>query len=189
MKNKIWSSKEKQTLLFMAAGILISAIAVCHQHHIVQENTNPVISIAKEHLQKYVHNAFPDVDFFSTVKKVEVVEGECEKNHYWENFGKEKFCGWSTYAKCKTDADCETGGCSGQVCEGKGEGTITTCEMRDCYNRQGYKCKCIDGKCQWSLLKQQCWIIKFYYHLPEGYLAVYVDKNTNNVIGGTQTRQ
>jgi len=133
MKNKIWSTKEKVILLLMAAGILISAIAVCHQHHIVQENSDPVISIAKEHLQKYVHNAFPNVDFFSMVKKVEVVEGECEANHYWER-----------------------------------------------WNQPPIE----------SPSKHQCWIVKFYYPGPaEGsYLAVYVDKESNEVIGGTQTR-
>ena len=132
MKNKIWSSKEKLTLLFMATGILIFAIAVHHQQ-VVQQNTNPIIIIAKEHLQKYVHNAFSNIDFFSMVKKVEVVEGECKANHYWENWGQ----------------------------------------------------PAIE-----SLPKHQCWIIKFYYHSPvEGsYLAVYVDKNTNEVIGGTQTK-
>ena len=132
MKNKIWSSKEKLTLLFMVAGILISTIAVHHQH-VVQENTNPVITIAKEHLQKYVYNAFPNVDFFSMVKKVEVVEGECEANHYWEN-----------------------------------------------WNQPPVE----------SPSKHQCWIVKFYYPGPaEGsYLAVYVDKSTNEVIGGTQTK-
>ncbi len=62
----------------------------------------------------------------------------------------EEFCGWSTYAKCKTDADCNMGGCSGEVCEGKGEGTITNCQGRDCYYVAGYECKCIDDKCQWS---------------------------------------
>ena len=62
----------------------------------------------------------------------------------------EEFCGWSTYAKCKTDVDCNMGGCSGEVCEGKGEGTITDCEGRDCYYVAGYECKCVDDKCQWS---------------------------------------
>ena len=60
-----------------------------------------------------------------------------------------EFCGWSTYAKCKTDIDCNMGGCSGEVCEGKGEGTITDCEARDCYYVAGYECKCVDDKCQW----------------------------------------
>ena len=64
--------------------------------------------------------------------------------------GVEKFCGWSTYAKCKTDADCNMGGCSGEVCEGKGEGIITPCVWRDCYSVPGYKCKCVDSRCQWA---------------------------------------
>ncbi|PIQ92079.1 MAG: hypothetical protein COV69_03725, partial [Parcubacteria group bacterium CG11_big_fil_rev_8_21_14_0_20_39_14] len=62
----------------------------------------------------------------------------------------EEFCGWSTYAKCKTDADCNLGGCSSEVCEGKGEGTITICVWRDCYRVPGYKCKCVDNRCQWT---------------------------------------
>ena len=132
MKNKIWSSKEKLILLFMATGILIFAIAVHHQHG-VQENTNPIIIIAKEHLQKYVHNAFPNIDFFSMVKKVEIIKGECEANHYWENWGQPPIESPSKY---------------------------------------------------------QCWIVKFYYpgSCEESYLAVYVDKNTNEVLGGTQTK-
>ncbi|MBU1179247.1 hypothetical protein KKB69_02850, partial [Patescibacteria group bacterium] len=92
-----------------------------------------VESIAKEHLQKYVHNAFPNVDFFSMVKKVEVVEDECEANHYWKNWGKEPIK---------------------------------------------------------SPSKHSCWIVKFYYpgHAEGSHLVVYVDKNTNEVIGGTQTK-
>lgn len=41
-----------------------------------------------------------------------------------------------------------------------------------------------------SPAKQQCWIVKFYYSGPaEGsHLVVYADKNTNEVIGGAQTR-
>ncbi len=62
----------------------------------------------------------------------------------------EEFCGWSTYAKCKIDADCNMGGCSSQVCEGKGERTMTDCRARDCYYRAGYKCGCVDNKCQWA---------------------------------------
>ncbi len=98
-----------------------------------QEESNPVITIAKEHLQKYVHNAFSNVDFFSMVKKVKVVEGECEANHYWER-----------------------------------------------WNQPPIE----------SPTKHQCWIVKFYYYGPaEGsHLVVYVDKDTNKVIGGTQTR-
>lgn len=64
----------------------------------------------------------------------------------------EPFCGWSTYSLCSKDSDCQTGGCSGQVCERVGEGTITTCEFRDCYRAENYNltCQCIDGKCQWG---------------------------------------
>lgn len=67
--------------------------------------------------------------------------------------GIEKFCGWSTYGKCATDGDCQTGGCSGQVCESKLEEPITTtCQWKDCYNAKQYNlnCRCLEGKCQWS---------------------------------------
>jgi eight-cysteine-cluster-containing protein len=69
-------------------------------------------------------------------------------HHYSEDF-----CGWSTYGKCSSDSDCTAGGCSGQVCQSKyEEPVITTCEWKDCYDASKYslKCRCIDGRCQWS---------------------------------------
>ena len=65
----------------------------------------------------------------------------------------EEFCGWSTYGNCSSDSDCTSGGCSGQVCQSKyEEPVITTCEWRDCFDasKYGLKCRCIDGRCQWS---------------------------------------
>jgi eight-cysteine-cluster-containing protein len=63
------------------------------------------------------------------------------------------FCGRSTNGQCSSDADCITGGCSGQVCQSKNEEPIiTTCEYRDCYNPQPYglTCGCKASKCQWK---------------------------------------
>jgi eight-cysteine-cluster-containing protein len=63
------------------------------------------------------------------------------------------FCGWSTEGACQSDADCVTGGCSGQVCQSKDEEpVITTCEYRECYdeNAYGVGCGCVAGKCQWG---------------------------------------
>ena len=63
------------------------------------------------------------------------------------------FCGHSTLGSCTSDADCRTGGCSGQVCESVTEPpTGTTCEWRQCYDdeRHGVGCGCIDGQCAWS---------------------------------------
>ncbi|HSB46695.1 MAG TPA: eight-cysteine-cluster domain-containing protein [Candidatus Bilamarchaeum sp.] len=63
------------------------------------------------------------------------------------------FCGTSTQASCSSDSDCITGGCSGQVCQGKNEEpVITTCEYRTCYSAAafGLKCGCMAGKCQWG---------------------------------------
>ena len=121
-------------LLVCVIFILVLSFGLYNHYKILkQEEANPVITIAKEHLQKYVHNAFPNVDFFSMVKKVEVVEGECEANKYWENWGQPPIE---------------------------------------------------------SPPKHQCWIVKFYYPGPAkgSHLMVYVDKDTNEVIGGTQSR-
>jgi len=63
------------------------------------------------------------------------------------------FCGRSSNGQCSSDADCITGGCSGQVCQSKNEEPIiTTCEYTDCYNPQPYgvTCSCKAGKCQWK---------------------------------------
>lgn len=63
-----------------------------------------------------------------------------------------EFCGWSTYAECKSDVDCTTGGCSGQVCMGVGEDVVTTCEWKDCFDAKKFnmKCGCFENKCQWA---------------------------------------
>ena len=113
--------------------IVIGGFALYDYFQQKEMEVNPVITIAKGHLEKYVHHAFPNVDFFSMVKKVKVVEEECEANHYWENWGQSPIE---------------------------------------------------------SPPEHQCWIVKFYYQGPaeDSHLAVYVDKNTNEVIGGTQTR-
>lgn len=66
-----------------------------------------------------------------------------KRNIGWE------FCGWSTNASCKSDADCKIGGCSGQVCMGVGEEIVTTCEWKDCYKPIGFKCGCLNNACQW----------------------------------------
>jgi eight-cysteine-cluster-containing protein len=65
---------------------------------------------------------------------------------------KEEFCGKSTYKECSINTDCVIGGCSGQICGGKNEELISTCEYAECYNAEEYnlECKCVDKKCQWS---------------------------------------
>ncbi len=55
--------------------------------------------------------------------------------------------------ECSADADCGTGGCSGQICgqKDKVQGIITTCEYKpeyDCLKKTG--CGCISGKCEWK---------------------------------------
>ena len=70
------------------------------------------------------------------------------KNKYF----KEKFCGWSTNHECSIIADCKSGGCSNQICGGKDEELISTCEWTECYDSKKYdvECKCVENKCQWS---------------------------------------
>lgn len=65
----------------------------------------------------------------------------------------DEFCGSSTEFNCSTSVDCQTAGCSGQICMGKDEEPIsTTCEWRDCYNETMYDltCQCLNSQCQWS---------------------------------------
>lgn len=68
----------------------------------------------------------------------------------------EPFCGTSTFGQCNSNSDCEAGGCSGEVCEAKGEGTITPCIYRECYEASNYNlsCQCISNKCQWGYQDQ-----------------------------------
>ena len=80
-------------------------------------------------------------------------EGSCDLKEPEREPPTEGFCGTSTEAECSTDSDCETGGCSGQVCQGASEEeAITTCEWRECYDAEefGASCGCVEGKCQWS---------------------------------------
>jgi len=63
------------------------------------------------------------------------------------------FCGISTYGKCKTDSDCVVSGCSNEVCESRYEKPIfTSCIYKKCFDAKlyGMRCRCINGKCQWS---------------------------------------
>lgn len=64
----------------------------------------------------------------------------------------EPFCGNSTFASCSSDSDCAAGGCSGQICEKIGEGTITPCIFMECFSASNYRlsCQCIDNKCQFG---------------------------------------
>jgi eight-cysteine-cluster-containing protein len=63
------------------------------------------------------------------------------------------FCGWSSNGPCAADADCVTGGCSGQVCQSiSEEPVITTCEWSECYSAKAYgvSCGCVNATCQWK---------------------------------------
>ncbi len=62
-----------------------------------------------------------------------------------------EFCGNSTFAECKEDADCKIGGCSGEICGGIRENLVSICVYKDCYNREKFnvQCRCVNNRCQW----------------------------------------
>ena len=62
------------------------------------------------------------------------------------------FCGSSDNSPCSEDADCETSGCSGQICGAKNRGGFSTCEYKECYSAQIFNlsCGCNEEKCQWK---------------------------------------
>ena len=69
-----------------------------------------------------------------------------------DNIDLGEFCGTSTNAECMVDNECTVSGCSSQVCQGVNEEpVITTCEYRECYDKEVYnvKCGCVNSKCQW----------------------------------------
>ncbi|MEM7813884.1 MAG: eight-cysteine-cluster domain-containing protein [Candidatus Aenigmatarchaeota archaeon] len=54
--------------------------------------------------------------------------------------------------ECLVDADCSTGGCSGQICATAAEAPkiMTTCEWREEYGcLRLTTCGCVDGVCAW----------------------------------------
>ena len=65
-----------------------------------------------------------------------------------------EFCGTSTKADCKTDSNCITSGCSGEICGNMSDRSNTggNCLWKDCYNNEKYnqKCGCFNNKCQWK---------------------------------------
>jgi eight-cysteine-cluster-containing protein len=50
---------------------------------------------------------------------------------------------------CSADAQCQVGGCSGEVCTAE-QGVNTTCEMpADGFPSKGASCGCVQGQCIW----------------------------------------
>jgi len=68
------------------------------------------------------------------------------------NAEKEAFCGSSTEFPCEEDKDCNALGCSSQVCGGKNEEVMTTCEFKTCYDAASYglRCGCFNSMCMWD---------------------------------------
>lgn len=63
----------------------------------------------------------------------------------------EGFCGSSTEAPCRSNDDCQRGGCNSQICQAKSEGIILSSCDKPCYKPEPYglKCGCVEGKCKW----------------------------------------
>jgi len=64
---------------------------------------------------------------------------------------KEKPTPMPTPIGCLTDDDCQTGGCSGELCFKKGFEVSSICFWKpeyECFKKIG--CKCINNKCQWQ---------------------------------------
>ena len=60
--------------------------------------------------------------------------------------------GRETAGECETDADCQSAGCSQEVCTTKALAAevMSTCEVRPCFSVLD-TCGCNDGVCAWSL--------------------------------------
>ena len=61
--------------------------------------------------------------------------------------------GRSVPGECQSDADCQTAGCSGELCISKQEaalGPMSTCEVRPCFAVL-QACGCQEGTCRWSV--------------------------------------
>lgn len=60
--------------------------------------------------------------------------------------------GRETAGECETDADCQSAGCSQEVCTTKALAAevMSTCEVRPCFSVLD-ACGCNDGVCAWSL--------------------------------------
>lgn len=50
---------------------------------------------------------------------------------------------------CEQDSDCQTAGCSGEICTSE-PSVFSTCEYSDDFpNARGYACGCVRGVCGW----------------------------------------
>lgn len=58
-----------------------------------------------------------------------------------------------SYGDCRKDADCSTGGCSGELCTSEKD-LVTTCEeLNNAPDIETYSCGCIVDTCGWYLKK------------------------------------
>lgn len=61
------------------------------------------------------------------------------------------FCGIETLSHCERDIECVADGCSGEVCRAvSDESYTTTCEWKDCYEKNGLECRCVKNQCAWN---------------------------------------
>jgi len=62
-----------------------------------------------------------------------------------------EYYGFSTFAKCNSSKDCRIGGCNREICQGINEELVSICILpkKPTPLALGYKCICINNKCQW----------------------------------------
>jgi len=64
-----------------------------------------------------------------------------------------QFCGTSSFGICTQNSDCETNGCSNEICGLSGdELTPTICRYSPCFDKIEFEveCGCKEGMCQWT---------------------------------------
>ena len=147
---------DKRILVFAAlcliAVFLISPSAISDQGEKGSKECNDKIDNDGD---GYIDLADPGCEGKSDDDETNCGDGVCEGPETAANCQadcKEEFCGWSTYARCKSDEQCVQDGCNGEVCKGfKERPIITACIILPCADNEAYgmECGCVENQCQW----------------------------------------
>lgn len=152
IKKLVTSKRSQSTAGYVIILILIIIVGIGGWYLIPKKE--PIIGGCAGVYKDYQQECCDNWAIENNIVKIQCVGyWEIENNKCaWKCGVKEEFCGSSTKAECNSDSDCKKGGCSSQVCEGKNENTITTCEYSKCFNSEIFnlKCGCFEDKCQWN---------------------------------------
>ncbi len=116
------------------------------------------VNCEKMNIFDYAHQSLEDFKNKGQVLKMysikEILEYlTMQTNAYAQEKEATEFCGKSTYSQCQTSNECQTSGCSNQVCGSvKDEQIVTACDWKECYDSAKFNmgCQCVENKCQWS---------------------------------------